>query len=43
MPKNNRHANLEREAIRDKIWTAIAIIILLVIIGYSIYIQIIHH
>lgn len=43
MSKSNHHTKVDRKAFWDKVWTALVIATLLAIIGYSIYIQIIHH
>jgi hypothetical protein len=43
MSKSSHRAKGEHTAFWDKVWTALVVASLLVIIGYSIYIQIIHH
>lgn len=43
MPKSNHREKVDRKAYWDKVWMIFVIAVLLSIIGYSIYIQILHH
>lgn len=43
MSKSNPCARGEYAAFWDKVWTVLVIAALLAILGYSIYVQIIHH